>query len=125
VLGSHCLDHRDLEWRYRDDIDVGVTVVAGQGTISHRDVPVWAMVYAGGPLPNAAWPMLEVYAFLRRALLRVPDSPPYRGPAMFQERDFVSVNRWEGDPEHFRGVERIALAGQPIYQLHYTGGVLR
>ena len=42
-----------------------MTVVAGQGTISHGDVPVWAMVYAGGPLPNAAWPMLDAGGVLR------------------------------------------------------------
>ena len=124
VPGSRQLEYRDLEWLYRD-IYVGVAAFSGQETVSHAEVPVWAMVYSGGLLPDAARPTREVYAFLRRALLKVPDSRPYRGPPMFQEGDFVYVNQWEGGPEHFRGVERIAQDGRHIYELVYAGGLLR
>ena len=66
-----------------------------------------------------------MYAFLRRALLLVPAGRPYRGPAAFEEGDFAYGNQWEGEPERFRGVERIALAGRPVYELVYAGGLLR
>ncbi|HKZ06407.1 MAG TPA: DUF5680 domain-containing protein [Methylomirabilota bacterium] len=124
VPGSRQLEYRDLEWLYRD-IYFGVAAFSGQETVSHHEVPAWAMVYAGGLLPDAARPPREVYAFLRRALLLVPADHPYRGPAAFEEGDFVYGNHWQGGPERFRGVERIALAGRPVYELVYAGGRLR
>lgn len=72
-----------------------------------------------------ARPPREVYAFLRRALLLIPASRPYRGPAAYEEGEFVYGNQWEGGPERFRGVERIGLAGRPVYELVYAGGLLR
>lgn len=124
VPGSRQLEYRDLEWLYRD-VYFGTAAFAGQETVSHDDVPVWAMVYSGGLLPDAARPPREIYAFLRRALLLVPASRPYRGPTTFQEEDLVYGNQWEGGPERFRGVERIALAGRRVYELVYAGGLLR
>jgi hypothetical protein len=124
VPGSRQLEYRDLEWLYRD-IYFGMAAFSGQETVSHEEVPVWAMVYAGGLLPDAARPPREVYAFLRRALLHVPPGRPYRGPSSFADGDFSYGNQWEGGPERFRGVERIALSGRPVYELVYAGGFLR
>jgi hypothetical protein len=124
VPGSRQLEYRDLEWLYRD-VYFGLAAFSGQETVCHEDVPVWAMVYAGALLPDAARPPREVYAFLRRALLLVPPSRPYRGPAAYEEGEFVYGNQWEGGPERFRGVERIGLAGRPVYELVYAGGLLR
>lgn len=124
VPGSRQLEYRDLEWLYRD-VYFGLAAFSGQETVCHEDVPVWAMVYAGALLPDAARPPREVYAFLRRALLLVPASRPYRGPAAYEEGEFVYGNQWKGGPERFRGVERIGLAGRPVYELVYAGGLLR
>jgi hypothetical protein len=122
--GSRQLEYRDLEWRYQD-IYFGMAAFAGQEMVFRDDAPVWAMVYAGGLLPDAARSPREVYAFLRRALREVPASRPYRGPAAFEEEGFAYGNQWDGAPERFRGVERIALAGRPVYELVYAGGLLR
>ena len=69
--GSRQLEYRDLAWCYRD-IYFGLAAFSGQETVSHEEVPVWAMVYAGGVLPDAARPPRGVYACLRRSLALVP-----------------------------------------------------
>lgn len=122
--GSRQLEYRDLEWLYRD-VYFGMVAFTGQETVLHDETAVWAMVYAGGLLPDAARPPREVYAFLRRALRHVPPGRPYRGPAAFGEDDFAYGNQWDGGLERFRGVERITLAGRPVYELVYAGGLLR
>lgn len=124
IPGSRQLEYRDLAWLYRD-IYFGMLAFVGQETVFHDEIPVWAMVYGGGMLPQAAVPPREVYAFLRRALLAVPPDRPYRGPGAFQAPPYVYGNQWEGTPERFRGVERISLDGRPVYELVYAGGLLR
>ena len=49
VPGFRQLKYRDLEWLYRD-IYAGTVTFSGQESVSHHDVPVWAMVYADGLL---------------------------------------------------------------------------
>src|SRR4029450_11162338 len=65
VPGSRQLGYPDLEWLHRD-VSFGLAAFSGQETVCHEDVPVWAMVYAGALLPDAARPPREVDAFLRR-----------------------------------------------------------
>jgi hypothetical protein len=124
VPGSKQLEYRDLGWLYRD-IYFGTFAFAGQETVSQDEIPIWAMVYGGGMLPQAAVAPREVYAFLRRALLAVPSDRPYRGPGTFQDRPYAYGNQWDGTPDRFRGVERISLDGRPVYELVYAGGLLR
>jgi hypothetical protein len=124
IPGSKQLEYRDLAWLYRD-IYFGMLAFVGQETVSHDEIPVWAMVYGGGMLPQAAVPPRGVYAFLRRALLAVPPDRPYRGPGAFQDPPYAYGNQWDGTPERFRGVERISLDGRPVYELVYAGGLLR
>lgn len=69
--------------------------------------------------------MNTIYAFLRLALRQGTVACPYRGPALVREGAFMYTNQSEGTLEAFWGHERITDHAQPVYDLHYSGGVLR
>ena len=99
--GSHQLEYHAGQLSYRD-VYFGNEYFAGQETVYYDTAPVWSMVYAGGVLKNiprsirSAMKTSQLYAFLQAVLLHTPAEHPYRGPALWQ-----------------------------VYQLHYSGGVLR
>jgi Domain of unknown function (DUF5680) len=126
VFGTKQLEYRDGLFFYRD-IYVGMAYFVGQEIVSHQDHPVWSMSYAGGVVPaikdRAA--IRAIYACLRLALRQGTVAQPYRGPAMVQEGSYVYTNQSEGTLEAFWGHERITDHAQPVYELHYSGGILR
>ncbi len=124
--GSHQLEYSDGRLLYRD-VYFGGHYFAGQETVYYDAAPVWSMVYAGGALKNvhAAVEIGQVYAFLQAALRHAPAEHPYRGPAVWEEGKFAYSNEIHGDLERFWGMEAISYQGIAVYQLHYSGGVLR
>jgi hypothetical protein len=122
--GSNQLEFRSGPLWYRD-IYFGGDFFVGQETVYHMKNPFWGMSYAGG-INKGANPdeIPGVYEFLTTALRQVPLSAPFRGPSSFIEGDFDYKNRILGDMDRFSGVEIILFIGTPIYQLHYSGGVL-
>ncbi len=127
LAGSHQLEYREGRLFYRD-IYFGCEYFAGQETVYYDTIPVWSMVYAGGALRNIP-PTIEtgrIYAFLQTALRNVPVEYPYRGPALWTHEDLVYSNEVHGDLERFWGREVISYRHTiAVYQLHYSGGVLR
>lgn len=124
--GSHQLEYREGRLSYRD-VYFGGDYFAGQETVYYDTSPVWSMVYAGGVLKHVT-PLLDIhrtYVFLQTALQHLLAEHPYRGPALFKQEDFVYTNEIHGDLERFWGVEAISYQDVVIYQLHYSGGVLR
>jgi hypothetical protein len=63
--------------------------------------------------------------FLRQALLAGTVHAPYRGPATFKARDMSYLNCVHGTLERFHGAEEISQGGKKLFELHYSGGVLR
>jgi hypothetical protein len=126
VSGTKQLEYRDGLFFYRD-IYVGMAYFVGQEIVSYQDHPVWSMSYAGGVVPaikdRAA--IGAIYACLRLALRQGTVAQPYRGPAMGLEGSYVYTNQSEGTLEAFWGYERITDHAQPVYELHYSGGILR
>ncbi len=124
--GSRQLDYRDGMLFYRD-IYFGGAYFVGQETIYYDSSPVWSMCYAGGVTKDivAQNKVGEVYEFLRAALQQVTPERPYRGPSMFSRNAYVYADESQGDMEHFFGIETIVCEGQPVYELHYGGGLLR
>ena len=128
--GSRQLEYREGRLLYRD-IYFGNDYFAGQETVYYDASPVWSMVYAGGGLQNvprsirSTVKMPQVYAFLQAALLHAPAEHPYRGPALWEQDDLVYSNEIHGDLERFWGMEAIGYQDVAVYQLHYSGGVLR
>jgi hypothetical protein len=50
---------------------------------------------------------------------------PYRGPNQWREGAYVYTDETQGDVERFWGVETITHEAQVVYQLRYSGGLLR
>lgn len=121
--GSRQLEYGEGRWFYRD-IYFGSDRFVGQETVYADGNPVWAMCYAGGVVGSAV-DAAQAYAFLRRALRAVTPAYPYRGPRTFGEGPYLYTNESRGGVERFWGVEVIARGGQPVYELRYSGGLLR
>jgi hypothetical protein len=126
LSGSKQLEHRDGPYAYRD-IYFGMAFFVGQETVSKNERVIWSMSYSGGIRPEIVdrTQMLSTYKFLRQALLAVNRNLPYRGPASFSIGDMMYLNRVEGALDRFHGTEEISERGSTLYELHYSGGLLR
>jgi hypothetical protein len=127
LAGSKQLEHRAAPYAYRD-IYFGMGFFVGQETVSREDRVIWSMSYSGGARAEIADrdTFLAIYKFLRQALLGVSVEQPYRGPRRFEQTGMVYRNEVEGGLDRFHGVETIARHdGAPLYELRYSGGLLR
>jgi len=124
--GSRQLEYRDGPLLYRD-IYFGGAYFVGQETVYHNSSALWAMGYAGGLTKATVRPaeMRLVYDFLRAALRQVAADRPYRGPNMFRQGEYRYRDESQGEVDDFWGVETITHQDQHVYQLHYSGGLLR
>jgi hypothetical protein len=124
--GSKQLEHEAGPYAYRD-IYFGMGFFVGQETVSRDDKIIWSMCYAGGVRPDitARAELLSIYAFLRKALLASNTDMPYRGPASFIAGDMTYLNNVEGALVRFHGTERISTSGSMLFELRYSGGLVR
>lgn len=127
LAGSKQLEHRAPPYAYRD-IYFGMGFFAGQETVSRDARVIWSMSYSGGVCAGITdrETFLAIYKFLRQALLGVSVEEPYRGPRMFEQDGMIYRNEVEGALDRFHGVETISrLDGMQLYELRYSGGLLR
>ncbi|MCP3388747.1 DUF5680 domain-containing protein [Bradyrhizobium sp. CCGB12] len=127
LAGSKQLEHHAAPYTYRD-IYFGMGFFVGQETISRDDRAIWSMSYSGGARAEITDrdTFLEIYKFLREALLGVSVDEPYRGPRLFEQAGMIYRNEVEGALDRFHGIEMIARHdGTPLYELRYSGGLLR
>jgi hypothetical protein len=126
LSGSKQLEHRDGPYAYRD-IYFGMAFFVGQETVSKNERVIWSMSYSGGVRQEIMdrTQMISTYEFLRQALLAVNCNLPYRGPASFSIGDKRYLNRVEGALDRFHGTEEISERGSTLYELHYSGGLVR
>ncbi|OAF19902.1 MULTISPECIES: DUF5680 domain-containing protein [Bradyrhizobium] len=127
LAGSKQLEHRAPPFAYRD-IYFGMGFFVGQETVSRNDQVIWSMSYSGGARAEITdrQTLLEIYKFLRQALLAIDVAEPYRGPRLFEQAGMTYRNDVEGALERFHGVETISRRdGALLYELRYSGGLLR
>jgi len=127
LAGSKQLEHRAPPYAYRD-IYFGMGFFVGQETVSRDDRVIWSMSYSGGARAEIADrdTFLAIYKFLRQALQGVSVEEPYRGPRLFEQAGMIYRNEVEGALDRFHGVETISgQDGAPLYELRYSGGLLR
>lgn len=126
LAGSKQLEHRAPPYAYRD-IYFGMGFFVGQETVSRDDTAIWSMCYSGGAREEITdrTTLLAIYKFLRRALLASEIDKPYRGPSILSADDMTYRNDVEGSLDRFRGVETILQRGVQLYELRYSGGLLR
>jgi hypothetical protein len=63
--------------------------------------------------------------FLKAALLQVPQSAPYRGPAEYVDVEYTYHCVWQGKLEQFDDWEEICFHDKSIYRLLFHGGEIR
>ncbi|RXH25053.1 MULTISPECIES: DUF5680 domain-containing protein [Bradyrhizobium] len=127
LAGSKQLEHRAPPYAYRD-IYFGMGFFVGQETVSRDDRVIWSMSYSGGVRAEIRdrESFLAIYKVLRQALLGVRAEQPYRGPPLFEQAGMVYRSEVEGALGRFHGVETIAWQdGTKLYELRYSGGLLR
>lgn len=117
--GSHDLQYAEGDLLYIDTY-LGGEKFAGEEALWVSLRPVWSMNYAGrvtgGPFSGD---------FLKEALLRVPESAPFRGPETYARDGYVYRCEYIGDAEWFQGKETISLGGKEIYVCFFHGGAVR
>jgi len=126
LKGSKQLEYFAGAYAYRD-IYFGMGFFVGQETVSKNDRAIWSMCYSGGADReitdrNA---FLSIYKFLRQALSAVDAKLPYRGLPVFALDEMTYRNEPSGTFARFYGFEEISLRGSAVYELRYSGGLLR
>ena len=118
------------KWGYKDSY-IGFDRTPGHGVemVRYSGLPVWMLSYHGGMLPeyqkdNAL--REETFSFLKKALLLVNESKPFRGPNLYAPQGSVLtyVSSSEGDIKNFKGQEAIWNVEKEIYTLNYIGGIV-
>ncbi len=114
------------DFKYRDSY-AGFFQAPGQEIVRFKGKPIWAMAYSGGmeqEYHNDFEFSLQTFKFLRKCLLRVEETKPFRGPDYFQEAEFEYFSQIQGDINSFRGRERILYQGKEVFSQHYIGGLI-
>ena len=125
LTGSHQLEFIDQDLHYRDVYYGGMHFV-GMETVFRKELPIWGMCYYGGTLPDSDDEHVKgMPPFLKIALSKVPLEAPYRGPKVFQMGDYIYENEIHGDIFSFYGTEHIRIQGHAIYNLRYSGGLVK
>ncbi len=125
ILADGCkeLTFQEGAFKYRDRY-FGWNPFIGQEVVWKGDQVTWAMNYYGA-VSNEIVPAGQVYAFLQKAMNRVKEERPFRGPHSFKEDDYEYLDESQGTVELFTGVEKIFYRGQEIYRLNYHGGTVK
>jgi hypothetical protein len=126
LRGSKQLEYSEHDLHYRD-IYFGMSFFVGQETVTANERVIWSMSYCGGVSPDITdrGRFLAIYAFLRQGLLGIGEARPFRGPAQFEQGDFRYINTSEGDISEFHGTEQIYHGATRVYDLRYSGGIIR
>ncbi|MFH1174551.1 MAG: DUF5680 domain-containing protein [archaeon] len=121
------LEYSQEKWNYRDSY-VGFFSAPGQEVVRFQGKPVWIMSYSGGMRPlfntNIVYAK-EVFAFLKRCLLLIPEDSPFRGPKLHEEGDWKYTNNVQGDLSYFFGYESIFHQSELVFRQQYIGGAVR
>ncbi|MDP3785388.1 MAG: DUF5680 domain-containing protein [bacterium] len=120
--GGRELIFEDGGFRYRD-IYFGFNPFVGEEIVWQGEKPIWGMNYYGQVLSNLI-PPKDIYGFLKKALRKVTEEKPFRGPILFQEGGFEYKCKNEGDIARFVGLEEILYKGEEVYILNYHGGLI-
>ena len=125
LSGSHQLEYLDNDLQYRDIYFGGMHFI-GMETVFEKKIPIWGMGYYGRALPDSDNEHIAgMPPFLKAALCNVPLETPFRGPKTFQMGEYIYENEIHGDIIYFYGIEHIRIQGVTIYNLRYSGGLVK
>lgn len=121
--GFEELEFKEGDLEYRDSY-FGFYQAPGQEVVRFKGKPVWVMAYSGGMKKeyhgNKDFSE-QTFSFLKKALLKIDESSPFRGPSTLKEGDYEYINEVEGDIAQFKGRERILYKGKEVCFHDYIG----
>jgi hypothetical protein len=120
--GSATITHASPPWRTVDTY-FGGEPYGGNEVVFLDGRAVWMMAYYGRVTAEPST-IGGVYRFLKSALADTDPIFPVRGAHEFGGANMTYTNAWDGDLEHFTGVERIAVGGRDVYTAWYAGGLV-
>jgi len=105
------------------DIYKGHEEFEGREEVFHNNKTIWSMKYKGKVLSNKL-SADKIYLFLRKALKKIPDDKPFRGPEELVDGEYKYVNDIIGDIDNFTGEEKIFYDKKLLYKLVYSGEII-
>jgi hypothetical protein len=119
------LEFSEGDFNYRDSY-IGFYAAPGQEIVRFKGVPIWSMAYDGETMKKFRKKEFasDIFTFLKKALMRVDESKPFRGPERFEEDDFLYTSEVTGDIKRFNGHERILYKGEEVFSQNYFGGLI-
>lgn len=120
--GSTTLKYKSGDWKYHDNF-FGGEPFGGREVVFYKEKPVYMMVYYGWVVKRVSNPK-KIYAFLQKALSKIPKDRPYRGPKLLKQGELSYKNVFQGGVERFSGKEIITQDKKIIFQTKYIGGLV-
>jgi hypothetical protein len=118
------LEFSEGDFNYRDSY-AGFYAAPGQEIVRFKGVPVWSMAYDGETMKQFRnETAFKIYAFLKKALMQVEETEPFRGLEYFEEGNFVYISETVGDITRFTGQEKILLKGIEAFRQSFFGGLI-
>ncbi|MFT8890102.1 MAG: DUF5680 domain-containing protein [Ethanoligenens sp.] len=102
------------------DTYLGGELFSGEEAVWINNQPVYVMNYSGRILNDTF-----NGDFLKAALLLVPEEKPFRGPKVFQERDYFYQCCTNGTLNWFQGYEEIYYRQNKVYECYSHGGAVK
>lgn len=119
--GSQTVTVENGDWRFHDNF-FGGEPYGGREVVFLKDRPVWMQVYYGYVEPGQDYH--EVFDVLKKALLQPDEDVPGRGPLHVQSGEWEYAFIYQGDLEHFDGIETIRRQGKEVYKAIIAGGLV-
>lgn len=116
---SHDLRYEEGIFLYLDTY-LGGECFSGEEAVWKNKNPIYAMNYSGRVTSNDF-----SSDFLKAALFAVPKEKPFRGPAFYQENDYVYNCKVCGDFQWFQGYEEIYYKELQVYECYFHGGIVK
>lgn len=120
------LSFKDGNWEYRDSYS-GSRYAPGQEYVKFDGLPVWAMAYSGGMLPEYHKDLVligQTFGFLKKVLLKVDARRPFRGPKLLVEGDWMYQSSVKGNMIRLVGLEQILYKGKEVFSQDFIGQVI-
>lgn len=147
IKGFKEFEYSEGDWRY-NDVCAGEYFFCGNEAVRFQEIPVWIMNYDGGINPrfhgNKTFKK-RINDFLKKALMQIDVSLPFRGPLDFKEgldfegkyHEWIYRNLACQDIRRFEGFEEIwhrgKIEGIPwtdsdvlisVFELNYSGRLI-
>lgn len=117
------LNFQEGEFKYRNRY-FGFDPFIGQEIVWENGKMVWGMNYYGKILSESV-DIKKFLEFLKKSLLKVEKSSPFRGPKILDEGDFIYASSYNGTIEDFHGEEVIFYKKDRVYRLLFHGGLIK